>query len=328
MTLPFVSIIIVNFNGLKYLRECLDSVESLNYPRERFEVILVDNASTDGSVGFLKDNFPRVKTVSNSKNLGFAGGNNTGIRESRGEFVVLLNNDTVVDRDWLVEFVNVALHDDRVGIATSKIMFKNRPNVINNAGSRVLPNGWGSDRGFGEEDHGQYDRVEEVFCACGASMLLRRKMLDEVGSLDPDFFCYYEDTDLSWRARLRGWKVVYTYKSLVYHVHTGTATEWSPFFTFYVLRNRHFMLFKNAPFGMFYRSLKDSVRNTLVESLLHGRERRRTSGNPNYYSLWIRTKVYVSFLKNMPGLLVKRARIRGGMAVSDEAIMSWIKQEV
>src|SRR5262249_51352308 len=137
--------------------------------------------------------------------------------------------------------------DRSVGAVTSKLVFMDRPGVIQNAGSLVLSDGSGGDRGTGEEDRGQYDRREEVFAACGAAVLLTRPMLDDVGALDPAFFAYYEDTDLSWRMRLRGWKIVYEPEAVVEHTHSGTSIEWSPFFTFHADRNRLFMILKNAP---------------------------------------------------------------------------------
>ena len=147
------------------------------------------------------------------------------------------------------------------------ILFLDPPDTIQNAGSLLLSDGSGADRGFREPDRGQYDKPEEVFGACGASVLYRREMLEDVGSFDETFFMYYEDTDLNWRMRLRGWKVMYEPSAVVDHVHAGSSREWSPFFIFCVDRNRLFMLLKNASartavrsYGAFARLAADNVR--------------------------------------------------------------------
>ena len=379
MTLPFVSVIVLNYNGRQYLTDCLSALQRQIYPADRFEVVLVDNASTDGSVEFVRRMFPNVRVIENKVNLGFAGGNNAGIRATDGEYVALLNNDTAAEPDWLSALVEACQSDPAIGACTSKLLFfcdrlplqiatdtfqpqgdgrelglqvhrvdtghrrgkveylegfyseevgdqgrfrwtaeravmglpvlsraenlvvdltlaAPRPAdgpvgvsfqvngqqvadgtlqgrepvtrrvvvsrhllaaakpIIQNAGSIVFTDGSGRDRGthvrhqqqYHEEDQGQYDQVEEVFAACGASVLYRRTMLQDVGLFDEDFFMYYEDTDLAWRARLRGWKILYVPDSVVRHVHCGTATEWSPFFIYHVDRNRLAMLFKNG----------------------------------------------------------------------------------
>src|SRR5262245_50398579 len=132
--LPFVSILIVNYNGKRYLDDCLTAVERQSYPRDRWEVILVDNGSTDGSVEHLRANYPWVRVVAAGHNLGFAGGNNEGYRHSRGELIALLNNDTVAQPDWLAALVKAIDADARIGAATSKILFKHEPGTINSAG--------------------------------------------------------------------------------------------------------------------------------------------------------------------------------------------------
>jgi len=322
--MPKVTIVTVNYNGKKFLAECMDSLKALEYPEGGFEVVMVDNASSDGSSDFIRENYPWVKLIVTDRNLGFAGGNNVGMKLSEGDFVALVNNDTKVDPAWLIEMVKVAESDPRVGIATSKMLFMDRPNIINNAGSFVLPNGWGSDRGFEQEDKGQFEVVEEVFSACGASMLLRKSMLDEIGLFDESFFCYYEDVDLSWRARLAGWKIVYTPLSFLYHKHSGTSVEWSEFFTYHVLRNRHFMLLKNAWWGLFFRSLLDFLKRTVLDAGIRGKRIRANTTNPNYFRLDIRLRVFWSLLTHLPALIVKRKKIRRKIKVNENMLKRWI----
>ncbi|MFN4260034.1 MAG: glycosyltransferase family 2 protein [Gemmataceae bacterium] len=246
-TTPAVTILIVNYNGKHYLHDCLTALERQTYPRSSWEVVLVDNASADGSVAYVREHFPWVKVTSLSRNRGFAGGNNVGMRRTQAPYVALLNNDTVVDADWLAALVEVMEQEPRIGGVASKILFRHEPTRINNAGLLLYRDGHGADRGFREMDDGQYDEPAEVFGGCGASVLLRRAMLDDVGLFDERLFMYYEDTDLAWRARARGWRFCYTPRSRVWHVHCGSSGEWSPFFLYYVERNRVWVNWKNAP---------------------------------------------------------------------------------
>src|SRR5581483_309832 len=234
---PFVSIIIVNYNGRRYLDDCLAALLKQTYPRDRWEVVLVDNASADDSVEHVRAHYPWVRLIPTGKNLGFAGGNNEGYRHCQGEFIALLNNDTIVQPSWLAALVEAMQADAHLGGVTSKILFRDEPDTINSVGLNLYPDGRGGDRGFRERDRGQFDAPAEVFGACGASVLLRRAMLDDVGFFDERLFMYCEDLDLAWRARLRGWRFRYTPRSVVYHVHCGSsAGEWSPFHLYYAER--------------------------------------------------------------------------------------------
>lgn len=244
---PFVSILVVNYNGKRYLDECLGAIERQTYPRDRWEVIVVDNGSADGSVEHLRERYPWVRVIAVRRNLGFAGGNNEGYRHSRGELIALLNNDTVAEPGWLTALVEAIQRDRRIGATTSKILFKHEPGTINSAGLNLYRDGRGGDRGFRQPDRGQYDEPVDVFGACGASVLLRREMLEDVGLFDERLFMYGEDLDLAWRAHFRGWRVRYVPASVVYHVHCGSSDEGSAFFLYYVERNRVLVNLKNAP---------------------------------------------------------------------------------
>jgi GT2 family glycosyltransferase len=249
------SIIIVNYNGKHFLHDCLTSVELQTVPPEQWEVVLVDNGSTDGSGVFVRQRFPWVRLIEARRNLGFAGGNNKGMRHARGPNLVLLNNDTVVDPHWLEGLLTELDAGERVGGVGSKIVFKHAPRVINTTGLQLYDDGRGGDRGFLQVDRGQFAESAEVFGACGASVLLRRSMLEDVGAFDERFFMYYEDLDLAWRARLRGWQFRYTPRSVVYHVHCGTSGEGSPFFLYHNEKNRVFVNLKNGSLSLALRSL-------------------------------------------------------------------------
>src|SRR5512138_3034202 len=200
-----ISVIILNFNGKRYLEKCLSSLESQTY--RDFEVIVVDNASSDGSVDYLKAGFPLVRIVENKKNLGFAGGTNSGIRRAEGEYILTLNNDTQVDRRFLECLAEPMQSDKSVGVCASKMLLPD--GRINSAGICLSRSGAAWDRGIFEQDHGQYDCQQEVFGACAGAALYRKEMLDEIGLFDEDFFLYMEDVDLAFRAKLAGWKCVY-----------------------------------------------------------------------------------------------------------------------
>lgn len=292
-----VSIIIPNYNGIRYLGECLKSLKRINFPRDQFEIIVVDNASTDGSVEFIKNNYPDIVLIEASSNLGFAGGCNLGIMHSKAEYIVLLNNDTEVDTNWLIELVKVADSDEKVGIVGSKLLFKNERNLIQNAGSYITDRGDGGDIGYRRSDFGQFDTSREVMAVCGASMLVKRNLIYKIGGFDEDFGSYYEDTDLCYRARLHGMKIVYTPKSIVYHVHAVTLGEWSPLFSFYVFRNKIFLHFKNSP-------LLFLLKITLLYFFQVYRE--ITKGK----NIRVHLRVLFSICRSSPKFLVKRFFVR------------------
>ena len=260
------SIIIPNYNGLCFLQNCLHSLSTLDFYNDSYETIVVDNGSTDSSVLFINENFPEVKIVQHPSNQGFGKAVNSGIKTSRGKYVVLLNNDTIVDKNWLKELVKTAESDEKIGIVGSKLLFLDEKDVINNAGSYIsFPTGDGGDIGYGQIDRGQYDFQRRVSAVCGASMLIKRNLIKKIGALDADFFLYYEDTDFCWRARLHGREIIFNPHSIVYHVHAGTSKEWSPFFTFYAFRNKILMCLKNAPFLFFSLAVVSYGRQIIKE---------------------------------------------------------------
>jgi len=245
--MPAISVIILNYNGLHLLSECLDSLRRQTF--RDFEVIFVDNDSTDGSVAFVEENYPEVKVIENRENLGFGEGNNVGMRVAQGKYIALLNNDTVTHPEWLQRLFEAAEHfPETFGMWASKILFHDRPDTIDTAGHLMYPDGLNMGRGRGEIDAGQYDRVEEVFFPSGCAALYSKKMLDEIGYFDPDFFAYGDDTELGLRAKLAGWKCLFVPSSVVYHKYSGTSGRYSPFKVLLVERNRIWVLVKYFPF--------------------------------------------------------------------------------
>ena len=459
MALPFVSVIIVNYNGAHFLPGCLNALGDQSYPSERFEVVVSDNGSSDHSVELIKTNYPLVHLLENNKNLGFASGNNAAIQVTSGEYVILLNNDTAPNPDWLENLVESAQKHPHAGIISGLLQLyydqlslsikndtfippgdqrklgiqmydaksgaergvfqylegfygqeldyagrsfrwtkseaqlgiplptdsnelslkftlsasrpDNRPvkvtilhkrntlaewtvrgiepntfeipllsindesrtALVQNAGSIIFKDGSGRDRGtfvrdnqvFFEEDIGQYSAEEGVFAGCGANLLLKREMLKDVGLLDDDFFMYYEDTDLSWRARLRGWSVLYSPLAVVRHIHCGTTNEWSPDFIYLTERNRLAMVFKNGSFHQILWTFGKYFTGTIYRIWLIVFNR----SAPHNYTADITKRVKINFavsktlLKRFPSLVKKRFRIQSSRKVSHAEIQSW-----
>ncbi|WP_082132441.1 methyltransferase domain-containing protein [Luteimonas sp. FCS-9] len=433
-SLPLVSLIVVNYNGLRYLPGLMASLSRLDYPR--YEIVLVDNASSDESLNYLAQCCPGVRVIRAGSNLGFAGGNNLGMRSARGELIGLINNDTEVEPGWLTALVSALMRDERVWAVGSKIVFFRRYvevlvrspafcpqelglsrdtrrlgllvseasefpeagyrkpvfadgfwpgesiggakvrwtngqgrfllpiptsveqgatlclelsatdaaagveftvevggrvvgegvagnaleshefaiggeilassafDVINNAGTRLDESGNAGDRGIYEPDAGQYAHEEDVDALCGASMLMRRSVLERVGLFDSSFFMYYEDTDLCWRIRRAGGIMRYVPSSVVRHIHTGSSVEWSPTFLFYVSRNHILLRFKHAPLRVAFRSyFVELARFGLaVRGLISpGRGRHLARQELN-----LRLRLQVSLLKQIPRALFYR----------------------
>jgi len=212
-----VSVIIVNYNGRDFIGECVDSVLASNY--SDLEIVVVDNASTDGSFEYLKKGYgedKRVKIVRSDKQLYFTGGSNLGAKTARGERLIFLNSDTVVDRNFIQELASFAKDRDKC-LIQPKTLFYNQKNVIDNAGGRYAFLGFGSAIGRGEKDHGQYDKNTRVDYANGTCFMISRKFFEELDGFDEWYKYYYEDVDLNLRARKRGGESWYCYKSIIYH---------------------------------------------------------------------------------------------------------------
>jgi len=296
--LPLVSVIIVNYNGKHYLKQCLSSLSTQSYPA--IEIIFVDNGSSDGSVEYVRKEFPSVRIIVSKKNLGFAKGNNIGIKEARGELIATLNNDTEVTPRWLEELVSAMDSDELVGMCASKMLFLDKPDMIQSTGLDISRSGVCWDRGIYEIDSGQYGYMEEVFGPSAGAALYRKKMLDEIGLFDEDLHAYLEDTDLAFRGRLAGWKCLYVPGAVVYHVHAGTGGFETDYFIYYLNRNVIWVVIKNFTKMLFFSSLPWIIgRNIAVIPYYilkgHGRA-------------VIRAKL--DAIKGILGMLAKRSRCR------------------
>ncbi len=313
---PSLSIVVATFDGRRHVDTCLEALLAQEVPGGA-EVILVDNGSRDGTAPHVRERFPSVRVLELGRNLGFAGGYNAGIRVARGRHVAIINNDTRARPGWARSLLAALENDPSAGAITSKLVFMDRPDVIQNAGNLLLSDGSGGDRGTGEPDDGRYGKREEVFGFNGAAVLLRGEALRDCGLFDESFFMYYEDTDLSWRMRLRGWRVLYEPQAVVEHAHAASSREWSAFFMFHADRNRLFMVLKDARLGFLLRSF----------SGLLGRSARSSDGGVRGEARPGRRRVHIrvlgSFLTHLPALLVARAMIRSRRKLPDSAIERW-----
>ena len=246
---PLVSVIVVNWNGKPFLKECLSSLVTQTY--SPFEVFLVDNGSTDDSVDFVSQNFPQIQLVRLSANTGFAGGNFKGLEVSQGKFIGLLNNDTRADEKWLENLIQPMIDDPAVGICASQLIIDSS-GKLDSAGDGLTTWGVGFKRGF-ERDPSLFVLQEQVFGASAAACLYRKTMLEEVGFLDSDFFFNDEDTDLNFRAQLAGWKCVYVPQAKVFHRVNATIGRMSDLHVYYHTRNLEFLWIKNMPTALMFR---------------------------------------------------------------------------
>ncbi len=431
-------------------------------------MIMVDNNSTDGSVKFVKKEFPWVEVIALKKNRGYAGGNNEGFKQARGRYIALMNNDCVVEKDWLSEMLAIfkqSTDNSKIGAVGPKVVFyytylpfqlntasinqkeakysgkfrrlgikmydltvnegkyHNKklsvlgdtldrnikyldgfypaevddygrvyhwtqdsailaipvrdsgrdleiqfkgcsyisPNnlqlvvgeeilkdvelskkiktvkikipkrlfiyckdIINSCGIKINKSFYSRDRGFENFDEGQYNRVEEVFGLSGSSFILDRKMLEETGYFDENFFTYYEDIDLFWRSRLAGWKNFFTPKSVVRHFHCGTSKEWSYDFTYYVIRNRLLMIFKCGWPLLFVRSYLAFVLSGII-NLLYYLINLPKGLKQGRMDIPLRIRIFFELFYMIPKNLINRIKIRANRKVRDKFIKSWIR---
>ncbi len=316
---PLISAVILNWNGKGYLSPCLQSVKGQTYPN--LEIILVDNGSTDASVEDVKGLFPDLRLFINPKNMGYGAGNNRGMEEARGAYILVLNSDTEMEKGCVEALWNCIERDQKIGVTTPKILLYDQRDTVDAAGLTIYPDGLSIGRGRLEPQE-KYALKEEVFFGSGCASLFRKEMLDEVGLFDADFFAYAEDTDLGWRARLTGWKAFYVPEAMVYHHHSKEFGAYSPAKAFLVERNRIWVAWKNFPFSIlclwpfytlgryFYQGL--GAVTGRGASGRFGRER-----SP-LLLLAVLMKAYLSGLQGIPRILRKRKEIQRKKRISNQ----------
>jgi GT2 family glycosyltransferase len=254
---PAISVIVLNYNGREWLGPCLTALSAQN-GAPPYEIVLADNGSTDGSIDFVSARFPRAAIADNRRNLGFAAGNNAAARVARGDVLVFLNNDTIPAPDWLARLHAAYAAAPSPAVMTSKIVFLDRPGVIDSAGDGYL-------RAGGAFKHAHGMTVEnagpsrEVFGACGAAFMIGRGLFDRLGGFDERFFMVYEDVDLSYRARLAGARCFYAADAMVRHAGSATLGAMSASAVYHGQRNLEWTWIKNTPARLMVRSLPAHV---------------------------------------------------------------------
>jgi GT2 family glycosyltransferase len=307
------SVVVPNWNGRRVLPACLDSLLAQSLEAK---IIVVDNASSDGSQDLLQETYPLVEVVSLAKNKGFAGGVNAGIKraiELGADYVALLNNDAVADKNWLQNMANALEKNSDLGIVTSKICDAKKTH-LDSTGENYSVWGLPYPRGRGEADIDKYDRQTVIFGASGGASLYRIKMLQQIGLFDEDFFAYYEDVDLSFRAQLAGWKVNYVPGAVAYHEIGATSGKIKGFTTYQTLKNLPLLLWKNVPWALMPRiwpRLVIAYSAFLLSALWRGQ-------------FWAIIKGLVMGTIYWPKKLVERYRIQKNRKVSASYINSLI----
>jgi len=233
---PDFSVIVINYNGARYLPGCLRALQTQTFPQERFETILLDNASADDSLELVRTQFPGVRLLPQARNTGFAEGNNLAVAITRGKVVVLLNNDTIPDPFWLEE-LDRAISENPGCVVGSKLVMAGEPDRINSTGLWLLRDGRGADRSFGERDVGQHECGGEVFAACAAAVAIPHSLVLEP-LFDPTYFLYCEDLEVGWAGRLDGRRTVLAPRAVVRHFVGASGGDRSPTFWYYLERNR------------------------------------------------------------------------------------------
>jgi GT2 family glycosyltransferase len=303
------SVIIPNWNGENLLKVCLSSLRRQTY--RDFELIVVDNGSFDGSVELIESHFREVKLISLPVNKGFSQAVNIGIKAAAGKYIALLNNDTEAEPDWLRELTGALARNPEVGFCASKMMNYFQRNIIDSAGDSLQL--YGSNNKNGEVDSNLNEKPGLIFSACAGAAIYRREMLLDTGLFDEDFFAYYEDVDLGFRAQLLGYKCLFVPTAVVYHIHQATSDRMPAKRFVFIQRNIVFVHLKNMPARILLKMLPAFFVNHIFVSITY----------------FLKTKdikpvlsVYLHILKGIPATLKKRKAIKNRRMVSPSYIKS------
>lgn len=311
------SVIIPNWNGKELLKDCLLSLSKQSF--KSFETILVDNGSTDDSVSFVLTNFPAVKIVRLAHNFGFARAINEGVESSLAKYVVFLNNDTKVSKEWLKHLVETADQHQEVISVGSKILNFYNPKKIDGVGIVVNEVGQAQSLGWGEEDGGQHEREMYIFGATGGASLFRREDFIKVECFDENYFMYSEEVDFAFRSQFLGYKSIYQPKAIAYHKHKATAKKLPQHIEYWQFRNMTQTIIKDFPAPILLKNLRWIKiilvhLNTIFYQLKNG-----FFWPPFLADLWI--------LVHLPALLSERRKIQQSKKVSDQYIESFLKEK-
>jgi GT2 family glycosyltransferase len=310
---PDVSAIVLNHDGRGYVEAAVQSL--LDQDGSRLEVLVVDNDSHDGSAEELLARFGgRIRLLRAPRNLGFGGGNNLALREARGRYVLLLNNDAEASPSLARELVAAAEGRPRVGMVAAKVLLHDRRDLIDTTGHLLYPDGLNRGRGRLEVDRGQYDACPTALFPSGAAGLYRREMLDEIGPFDESFFLYGDDAELGLRGRVAGWGCAFAARAVAYHHYSRSAGAYSSLKAFYVERNRVWVLLKIFPWSLvvlspFYTAMRLGLQAIGVLSG-RGAAARLARDRGAAHLAVVTLKAYAAALRGLPRVLSDRARLR------------------
>ena len=261
-----ISIIIPNFNGEQFLKECLNSIKKQNF--SHYEVIIVDNGSNDGSVEYLNENYDEFTLIQNQENLGFATAVNQGIKASNAEYVFLLNNDTELEVECVSKLLNCIDNDENIFGVSSKMIQNQDRNLIDDAGDEYTILGYTKKVGNNRSKE-LYKNKREIFSACAGAAIYRRNIFDIIGYFDENFFAYMDDVDISYRARIYGFKCVYCPEAVVYHdVSATSGSKYNAFKIRLAARNNVYVPYKNMPWPQLILNLLFLILGFLIKYLV------------------------------------------------------------
>ncbi|MGO9262550.1 MAG: glycosyltransferase family 2 protein [Bryobacteraceae bacterium] len=307
-----ISVVVVNWNRKELLRACLRSLAQ--QVGAEFETIVVDNGSSDGSADLAEREF-RARVIRNRENRGFCTANNQGIAAGHGEFIALLNNDAEADPGWLAALERACSRAPDVGMAASKVLVWEDPGRIDKTGHLIYPDGQNRGRGSGTLDQGQYDREEEVLWPDGCAALYRKEMLDRIGGFDEDFFAYGDDAELGLRARIAGWRCIYTPAAVVRHHRGATLGKDSARRLELIERNRVLLALKLFPWSLLWLNPLYFAARLVAGLAAAGRGAGDTSHFPGLQGKWTMARSLArgdwQALRMAPRILRKRAAMAG-----------------
>lgn len=317
-----VSIIIINYNRKDDLKACLTSVKKTRY--SNFETIVIDNASTDGSVETVKGDFKWVKLIVNDRNVGPIKARNLGIRISKGSLIAFLDSDTEVEPNWLHELVETINRDKNIGACACKVKLFSNKNLINSAGMGCDKYGFAFSRGLVckgnfEKDEGQYDKQEEVFSAYTAAMLARKDVLEEVNFFNPYLGMYYEDIELSWKIRLAGYKITYVPTSVVFHKMAPSKTPFTTKVKYYTERNRLITMIQNYSLLALIKVMPFYFFLKLSELFVY-----LVSNKPDYAKAML--SGFIHIFNNLPKVIYHRRQTQKIRKVNDNMISRFMER--
>lgn len=315
----FVSVIIVNWNGKKWLSGCLSSISKQSF--RNFEVILVDNASTDESVAFVRKNYPDTVIVKNHNNLGFSGGANAGIEKSKGMHVLFLNNDTVFKKDFIEKFIKAFDEIPNLGTVQSKVLLMGDPKKLDTCGSYWTDSSflyhYGVDK---DQSLEKYNKSMPFFSNMGAAMMIRREIIDRVGMFDSDFWNYYEDTDFCNRVWMAGYECWYYPKAVIYHARGMTSSKVDrTFIQFNNFKNKLLSFLKNFEKGTLTRVIPTFLALNVLLSIAWLFQGRYSHSIALYKAIWWN-------MKHLAETMRKRKEIQKIRVRSDKDIFSVTKK--